>query len=274
MLRQNVHAVDPTSRSAGAGHMQPVNSVTRYGVPLRITERWIRPGARRRPAVVLYPRLHANKESLDAEARSLMENGFAAVVVDPPHHGYRRSPLLDEMARATGDDAHRIFLRIIHEARQEAQLLCYQLIGRGHPWVGIAGISLGAFIALCTAFDEPNYNAVVSILGSPNLKPTSGVVPDDMRYLVDDNPMREVMRFRYRPMFLATAGGDEQAPPEASRRLYEMLQCVHECRRECFVYREYPESGQWMRDEDWHDVWQSALEFLRKAIEPHGRLVR
>lgn len=248
--------------------MNPVDSVSRTGVPLRITEPWTRPDRSRAPAVLFFPGLSAAKEVQDAEARSLAAHGMAAVVVDPPHHGARRSGLLDEIAGAQGDDAHRILLRIVREAIAEVPALVDELLARRHPRVAIGGISMGAFVALGAATVEPRLAAVVSILGSPDWTPRSGHVPDELRGAVAADPQRRMDRFPPRPIILLNAGRDQHVPPDAARRLHEALRehPHYAAHPDDLVHHEYPDSDHFVREQDWHDLWARTLAFLGRAL--------
>ena len=246
--------------------VKPIDTVSLRGVPLRIREPWRRPDGPRAPAVLFFPGLTASKETQDKEASSLMENGMAAVVVDPPHHGARRSSVLDEMAQASGDHAHRILMRLVSEAVSEVPALVDELVARGHPKVAVGGISMGAFIALAAAVAEPRLAAIVSILGSPDFTPRSGNVPDDLRDAVERGPSRQLERFPPRPLLLVNAGRDDRVPPEPARRFHDALRPLYTGREGQLVYREYPESGHFVREDDWRDLWQNVLTFLRAAL--------
>jgi pimeloyl-ACP methyl ester carboxylesterase len=246
--------------------MKPIDTLSRAGVPLRITEPWTRPDRAKAPAVLFFPGLSANKEVQDGEARSLMENGFAAVVVDAPHHGARRSSLLDEMASASGDQAHHILLRLIGEAIAEIPALVDELLARGHRTVAIGGISMGAFIALGAAVEEPRLSAIVSILGSPDFAPRSGNVPDNLRERVARSPIHQLARFPPRPVLLLNGGRDDRVPPDPARRFHEALRPLYGDRETAVHYREYPESGHFVREDDWRDLWQCVLSFLHAHL--------
>lgn len=249
--------------------VKPVDSVSKSGAPLRITEPWTRPDRPRAPAILFFPGLSANKEVQDGEAQSLAAHGIAAVVVDPPHHGARRSGLLDEMSGAQGDDAHRILLRIVREAIGEVPALVDELLARRHPAVAIGGISMGAFIALGAAIAEPRLAAVVSILGSPDWTPKSGHVPDDLREAVAGDPQRRMDRFAPRPVLLLNAGRDQHVSPEPARRFQAALreQAHYAGRPQDVVHHEYPESDHFVREEDWRDLWARTLAFLGRTLQ-------
>lgn len=216
--------------------------------------------------MLFYHGLTANKEVQDGEASSLAAHGLAAVVVDAPHHGARRSPLLDEMATARGGAAHRILLRIVDEAIREVPRLVDELLARGHSSVAIGGISMGAFIALAAAVEEPRLSAVVSILGSPDFTPKSGNVPEDLRERVARSPIHRLDAFPPRPLLLANAGRDEHVSPEPARRLYEALRSRYGDRTDLLVHREYPESTHFVREEDWRDLWAVTVDFLVRTL--------
>jgi dienelactone hydrolase len=231
-------------------------------IPTRIVE----PAGARAPAVIFLHGLGVSKETHAKEAESLADAGLAAVLLDAPHHGERRSELLDEMDRAHGDDAFGLLLRLVAEAADEIPGVVDGLLARGHPRVAIAGISMGAFTALAAGADEPRLAAIVSILGSPEWTPPSGHVPEHLSGRVERSPARRLAAFAPRPLLLLNAGLDQHVPPAPARRFAEALRPLYPPGDERLVHREYPRSDHFVRPEDWDDLWSTAVAFLCRWV--------
>jgi dienelactone hydrolase len=225
------------------------------------------------PTVLLLHGLGAHKEVQQKEASSLARAGLFVVTVDAPHHGARRSGLLDEIMAATGTAAHAIFLRVLREAIAEIPLLVDHLAREGHGPFGVAGISMGAYCALGAAAVDPRLAAVVSILGSPDWSHPSGQVDDAVRPLLEEAPARRLERFPPRALFLANAGRDTSVPPHGARAFAEALRPLYAAWPDRLSYKEYPESSHFMREVDWNDLWSRSIEWLRTYLDPAGPFV-
>lgn len=225
------------------------------------------PGAPR-PTVLLLHGLSSQKETQQKEASSLAGAGLFVVSVDAPHHGARRSGLLDDILAATGKAAHGIFVRMLREAIAEIPLLVDHLAREGHGPVGVAGISMGAYCALGAAAADPRLAAVVSILGSPDWTHPSGEVDDSVRPLLEEAPARHPERFPPRALFLANGGRDTNVPPHEARAFAEALRPLYAAWPDRLSYKEYPESSHFMREEDWNDLWSRSIAWLRTYLDP------
>lgn len=236
-----------------------VLSLPGAGVPALIC----RPAARPRPPAVLFIHgLGASKEVQRKEGRSLADAGYAAVLIDAPHHGARRSARLGELRAASGDAAELLLVELVLEAAAEVPGLLAQLLADGHPEVAIAGISMGAYIALAAGVGEPRLAAVVSILGSPEWAPA----------LAARDPMHLRERLVPRPLLLLNGGRDTNVPPGPARRLAAALRPSYAAAGvpERLVHREYPDSGHFMREPDWNDLWATTIAFLTRFMPTAG----
>jgi hypothetical protein len=223
-------------------------------------------------AVLFLHGLSASKEVQAREAASLAHAGLTAVTLDAPHHGARRSPLLDAIMAATGAPAHAILLRMLREAIGEIPRVVDHLLREGYGPIGIAGISMGAFTALGAAAADPRLAVIVSILGSPDWWPPKGQIDDAARPWLDEAPVRRPERFPPRPLLIANAGRDESVPPEPARRFAAALEPHYAPFPERLRYIEYPESGHFMREEDWNDMWGNTVEWLTRHLRSGGAI--
>lgn len=217
-----------------------------------------------RPVVLFLHGFSVDKETHRREAESLAEAGFAAVLPDAPHHGARRSPVVDELLAATGAAAHRILLRIVTEAVDEVPTLVDHFLGAGHPSVAIAGISMGAFTALGAAARDRRLSPIVSILGSPDWSPPYESAPADLQPILARDPRSEAARFPPRPLLVINAGLDRSVPPGPAREFAQTLAPAYAASPDRLVYREYPHSDHFVREEDWADLWRTTVDFLSR----------
>lgn len=225
-------------------------------------------GPVRPPAVLFYHGLGAAREVHDKEGRALAEAGFAAILPDAPHHGARRSSRLDELERAPRAELERLFVPLVREGAAEVPALLEQLLAAGHPAVAIAGVSMGAYIALAAGVAEPRLAAVVSILGSPDWTPASGVVPPELAAAVADDPLRRRERLVPRPLLLLNGGLDTNVRPGGARRLANALRSRYLAAGAPgrLVHREYPECGHFPPERDWNDLWATTIGFLTRFM--------
>ena len=220
-----------------------------------------------RGAVILMHGLRVSGEAHAREARWLAEGGMTVVCPDAPHHGARRSPVLDAMPDALTLPGHRVLLRILREARDELPALVDHLLAAGHRRVAIAGISMGAFVALAAAAVTPRACAIASVLGTPDWTPRDGVVPDDLSDAVRESPHLHPEAFPPRPLLLLNGGRDDNVRPAAARALAERLRPLYAASGGGpFLHREYPDADHFPSDADWRDMWTTAVAFLQDAL--------
>jgi hypothetical protein len=219
-------------------------------------------GAPKSAAVLFLHGLNVSKEAHEREATSLARAGFTAITLDAPHHGARRSPLLDAIIAASGAASHAILLRMLREAIGEIPRVVDHLLREGYGPIGIAGISMGAFTALGAAAADRRLQATVSILGSPDWWPVKGQIDDAVRPWLEEAPVRRPEVFPPRALLLANAGRDENVPPEPARRFAATLEPYYAGSPGRLRYLEYPESGHFMREGDWDDLWRNTIDFF------------
>jgi pimeloyl-ACP methyl ester carboxylesterase len=178
--------------------------------------------ANRPVAVLLFHGLRCSKDTLVAEARAFEAAGLVPIPVDAPHHGARRSALLDTMPDTSTVEGYRRLLAILREARDEVPTLVDRLLDEGHERVAIAGVSMGAFIALAAATIEPRLVTIVSILGSPDWTPPD---QDAAPFAAElrESPHLRPEAFPPRPLLLLNGALDENVRPEGARALASVL---------------------------------------------------
>ena len=153
------------------------------------------------PGVLLLHGYSSRKEHVaEGVGSSLMRHGIASLSIDLPLHGTRADPLQAQAARnplALG------YLR----ARPEIDRDC----------TAVAGYSLGSFLAVMAAADDPAVRAVALAAGGdlPAGTPLSTVA----RAVAD--PVRAVRKLRGRPLLMVNGTGDRTITPDQAQRLFD-----------------------------------------------------
>ncbi|MBI5487406.1 MAG: alpha/beta fold hydrolase [Deltaproteobacteria bacterium] len=236
-------------------------------VPVRVIRR---AGDKTARPVLLLHGLGAGRETQDKEGTSLAGAGFIAVVVDAPHHGARRSTLLDEIAAARGAAAHELLLRMVREAAAEIPGLVERAAREFGEPVGAVGVSMGAYTALAGAAAEPRLAATVSILGSPDWTCPGEGTTAAIEAWAREAPVHRPERFPPRPLLMANGGLDVNVPPEAARAFAATLRPLYAAHPDRLVHAEYPLSPHLMREQDWSDLWRRTLDFMCRHLGRGG----
>jgi alpha-beta hydrolase superfamily lysophospholipase len=224
-------------------------------------------GGGTRGAVLLYHGLRMGGDSLAREAGWLASAGLTTYAVDAPHHGGRHSDVVGNMPDAMTIDGHRVLLRILREARDEVGQLVDYVHAQGHAKVAICGVSLGGFIALAAGAAEPRFDAVVSILGTPDWTPHTGDVPPDLVDAVTESPHLRPEKYPPRPMLLLNASRDDNVRPGGARVLTARLRPLYSAIPNSgpLIHREY-DSEHYVHESHWSDMWATTIGFLVRVL--------
>ena len=220
-------------------------------------------GARFRGTVLVYHGLAANKEVQRKECQALCEAGLLAVAVDAVGHGERRYPNFEAQV-----SSHQFFHHMLDMVDRSASELpaiidaLEALLGTRAGRFGIAGISMGGYIAYAAASREPRLQALVPVLGSPDWR--LGAWADDP--LLPKSPHLAPQHFAPRALLALNAGRDRNVPPTASRRFVEELRPLYLETPDRLDYREYPESEHMMREGDWNDLWARVVKWMVRFL--------
>ncbi|HET7464600.1 MAG TPA: dienelactone hydrolase family protein [Longimicrobium sp.] len=147
--------------------------------------------------------------------KSLLRHGLATLSIDLPLHGSRHDPLQAQGAR----NPLAVF-GLWRQAVRECSLAFHYLGARAEVdrgCMGVAGYSLGSFLAVMLAADEPGVRAVVIAAGGD--LPTDTPLAALARPLVD--PLRAVRRLDGRPLLMIHGKNDRTVTPAQARRLFE-----------------------------------------------------
>jgi hypothetical protein len=199
--------------------------------------------------VLLLHGFSSNKERMtQSVGRALQQRGVASLALDLPFHGERdggrdeipyRNPLALVAAWTTAVRESRAAIEwLAAEPEIDAERL------------GVIGYSLGGFLALMTAAEEPLVRAVALAAAGdlPDTTPYAALV----RRAVD--PLRAVRKLHGRPLLLVNGRRDTTTRPAQAERL--------------FAYAEEPKRLSWYDGGHWPPVSaiDEAAEWMAGAL--------
>jgi len=184
------------------------------------------------PAVLLLHGFSSSKERMtQSVGRALQQRGVASLALDLPFHGERDGggeeiPFRNPLALV------RAWTTAVREARAAIEWLGGQPeIDAGR--IGVIGYSLGGFLALMTASEDPAVR-VVTLAAAGDL-PDGTPYAALLRRAVD--PLRAVRKLRGRPLLLVNGRRDMTTRPAQAERL--------------FAYAEEPKRLSWYDGGHW-----------------------
>lgn len=183
------------------------------------------------PAALLLHGFSSRKEQMaETVGVALLAKGIASLSIDLPLHGERIEDgnetswgLVGGYERAFDSRAMRSPLAIAgawRTAQRDAKLALAYLGARGEvdrTRLAVVGYSMGSFLGVQTAADEPAVRALVLAAG--------GDLPDAMPYaralrLLSD-PLRAVRRLNGRPLLMLHGRRDTTVRPDQAQRLFD-----------------------------------------------------
>lgn len=167
------------------------------------------------PAALLLHGYSSRKEHMaDGVGNALLRRGVASLAIDLPLHGTRSDPLQAQSMRNP-----LAIVRLWRMALRDASLAVRYLAARpevDRERIGVAGYSLGSFLAVVMAADEPRVQAVVLAAGGD--LPAGTPLAAAARTLAD--PLRAVRRLDGRPLLMVHGRSDGTVRPEQAERLF------------------------------------------------------
>jgi len=150
----------------------------------------------------------------DEVGKALLARGVASLSIDLPLHGTRHDPLQLQAARNP-----LALFSVWKQARRECALAVKYLGARAEidrARLGVAGYSMGSFLAVLLAADDPEVRAVVLAAGGdlPEGTPLAAVA----RAVVD--PPRAVRKLAGRPLLMIHGKNDRTMRPAQAERLF------------------------------------------------------
>jgi dienelactone hydrolase len=208
------------------------------------------------PAALLLHGFSSNKERMaQSVGRELQRHGVASLALDLPFHGERDGgaelPVRNPLALVSS------WRTAVREARAATEWLAAQREVEADR-VAIVGYSLGGFLALMTAAEEPLLRAVALAAAGdlPDTTPYAALV----RRAVD--PLRAVRRLGGRPLLLVNGRRDTTTRPAQAERL--------------FAYAEEPKTLRWYDGGHWPppSAIEGAAEWVALELEKVPRTAR
>jgi uncharacterized protein len=167
------------------------------------------------PAAVMLHGYSSRKEEMAGPVgRSLLAEGVASLAIDLPLHGTRSDPVQAQTARNP-----LAVVQLWRQALREARLGLRYLEARpeiDRARLALVGYSMGSFLSVIAAAEEPRVRAVVLAAG--------GDLPEGTPFaaaarLVAD-PVRAVRRLEGRPLLMVHGRNDRTVRPEQAERLF------------------------------------------------------
>ena len=226
------------------------------GIPVMMSSDGDPAAAARRGTILFYHGLGAKKETNLKEYEGLARRGFLAVGVDNAGHGERR---YDDFEYRMSLPGFEDFLtEMVRDTVQEIPRLVDGLEAMGlapRNRLGICGISMGGFIAYGGVPAEGRIRAAAPILGSPVWKGSS-----------NGSPHKIPDRFYPAAILAQNAGLDVNVPSEGSRNFIKKLKSCYRDDPRRVEYVEFPQSGHFMREEDWNLLWENVLNWFDRYL--------
>lgn len=193
-----------------------------------------------RGTVLVYHGFRSHSEDQRKELTRLAQAGYLAVGVDAVDHGLRSRGDLQQLPRKAIQEL------VVRTAAEVPRLLDdLEELQSGLGNFAVVGTSMGGYVALRAALEEPRLCTAAPIISSPEW--------------IEEERWSE---FWPCALLLQNAGRDEYVDPEPARRLAEFLRPLYSEAPERLSYHEYPESGHFMREQDWNQVWDRVLGWL------------
>lgn len=220
------------------------------GVPLRIVTKT----TAFRATVLFYHGFMSEIDQQTKELHSLAEHGFMAIGVDAIGHGQRRFSDFEERFSGSQLRSNDNYFRLLKDSINEVPALVDALIGEGlvkEEKLALAGISMGGYICFGACLKEPRLKVLLPILGSPHWS------DDD-----PESPHKLGDKFFPRALLVQNAGQDVNVPPQFARNFVDSLKSKYSEDPGRLQYYEFPQSSHFMREEDWNELWNNALQWL------------
>lgn len=167
------------------------------------------------PAVLLLHGYSSSKERLsNTMGRSLAMRGIASLAIDLPLHGARDDAMIDE-ARSNPLGLLKHWRKALAEAKDAITSLAENAV-IDPTRIGVAGYSLGSYVALQTAAADKRVKCVIVAAGGDLPEtPWTGM----MRMV--SNPLSSVKSLKGRPLLMLHGTRDRTISREQAQRLYD-----------------------------------------------------
>jgi|SRR5579884_2681587 len=216
--------------------------------------------------ILFYHGFSASKEHYVVELEALANAGFLAIGIDAIGHGERRYPHFAERFPGFDEPVHEYnpeieanFLSDVFSTAQEVTVIIDELIARG--WsdvarIGIAGISMGAFVTYTAITLERRLSAAVSIVGSPH-----------WRLPWKESPHLHAEGFFPTALLSQTASRDTTASPDLIQSFHKQLAPFYATAPERLGYIEYAEVGHELSEKCWQQAREHMVHWFERFLK-------
>jgi hypothetical protein len=229
-------------------------------VPAWLISRGEPAAAGARGTVLFWHGFSVSKEIQAKELTSLAERGYLAVGLDNVGHGERRRPDFDAHFAGSGPRFDGPFLEAVRQTAVETPAVIDALVAHGlarEDRVGLAGISMGAFITYRAALCDRRVRAAACILGSPRWKMAA-----------PDSPHLHPEAFYPLAILSQCAGEDRNVRPHDARDFHAVLASRYGAAPERQRFIEFPGVGHFMPQADWDVLWGNVLDWFDRFLAP------
>lgn len=214
--------------------------------------------AQNKGSILFFHGLGSSKDQQKTELYSLAERGFLAIGIDNIGHGERRYPDFEKRFASDNPQFGNELLQAVNQTAQETAYLIEAYIQKGiilADKIGLIGVSMGGYIAYAALLAERRIKAASVILGSPYWWEADF-----------DSPHQHLEGFFPCAILSQNAGLDQSVPAHYARDFHRHLSPYYQSAPERQHYIEYPESGHFMREQDWHQCWGNSLDWLERFV--------
>lgn len=213
-----------------------------------------------RGTVLFYHGLYANKEKQYKELESIAAQGYLAVGIDNFYHGKREHPELKYLFCLENPVMDKNFTWAIRETAMEVPEIVHVLVESGissPKRIGVAGISMGGFIAFAAPLYCPGIKVCAPILGSPRWTAKH-----------TESPHLHPEVFHNLALLAQNGAADKNVPPHEARKFCASLQQVYQHDSHRIRYIEYPDSGHFMTENVWNTLWGNFIDWIDYYFQP------
>lgn len=213
--------------------------------------------AARRGAVLFFHGLTADASVHAPELALLASVGLLAVGVDAVGHGARRYADFAARFPGAGPRQWASLLEVVRGTAAEVPSVLDALGAFGVTRAGLAGVSLGGYVTYAAALGrrDPRVRAAAPLLASPDWGEGEA-----------DSPHLQAGTAFPVALLAQTAALDAVVPPAGARALHARLLPRYAASPERLAYREYPDSGHHMREEDWEQARLAVAEWMVRFV--------
>jgi uncharacterized protein len=197
--------------------------------------------------------LGASKQTHVKELDELAAAGFLAVGVDAAGHGERALPSLRQrIDEATQREALSLMLPLVELTARDVPLIVRRLVDGGladERRIGLAGISMGAFVVYRAITLVQGIRAAVALLGSPEW-------PEGI------SPHWRIDAFRDTALLSITAQRDTNVSAAGARAFHAVL--ARDRSRAPSSYVEIPDAEHLMNESQWRLAMDVTIDWLQR----------